>query len=87
MPLNQYLQEFCKTARNEMLSAYDDELNLLKDTYIEKKVSVAFKTTKCQYVEYLIACLIGSSLGINTSPPLNVDVLWKLHLLETKSYR
>ena len=87
MPLKSNSQEFYKATRNEILSACGDEINLLKDAYLEKRVGIAFKTTKRQYVEYLIACLVGTSLGIKISPPLNVDALWHLHVMETKSYR
>ena len=38
-------------------------------------------------MEYLIASLVGSLVGIKISPPLNVVALWRLHLVEAKSYR
>lgn len=39
------------------------------------------------YIQYLIVWVMAHTHGIQTSPPLHVDVMWHLHLLETKSYR
>ena len=38
-------------------------------------------------MEYLIASLVGSLVGIKISPPLNVVALWRLHFVGGKSYR
>jgi hypothetical protein len=88
MPLVPNLQDFYKEIRDDVLRECGDTLALLKYSYdMEKSTAIAFNTTKRQYVEYLIATIVGLSLSIKTSPPLNVAALLKLHLQETKSYR
>jgi hypothetical protein len=74
--------------RDSLLKKFQDDLDRLSEEYDRKSTTnVSFATTKRQYVEYLMAYVVGSILGIKTSPPLNVETLWHIHLLETKSYR
>jgi len=96
-------QNFYQEMRDDVLSEFEQDLNDLNkegsngqshghghghghDDWIEI-VQPQFDKTKQQYIEYLIAYVVGSTLGMKTSPPLNVDLLWHAHLLETASYR
>lgn len=72
--------------RDKLLSEID--FDFLKERYvIQQGNEISFETVKRQYIEYLIAYVVGSSLGTKTYPPLHVEAFWRLHLLETKSYR
>eukprot|EP00550_Attheya_septentrionalis_P008666 CAMPEP_0198294350 /NCGR_PEP_ID=MMETSP1449-20131203/21951_1 /TAXON_ID=420275 /ORGANISM="Attheya septentrionalis, Strain CCMP2084" /LENGTH=259 /DNA_ID=CAMNT_0043994279 /DNA_START=38 /DNA_END=817 /DNA_ORIENTATION=+ len=46
-----------------------------------------WECTVTDYIQYLIAWVVGKNIGTRTSPPFHVDVLWHIHLLETESYR
>ena len=80
-------QDFYKDTRDLVLNQFKQDLDDLHDTYQQKNFHISFNITKRQYIEYLIAHVVGSTLDIKTSPPLNVDALWHSHLLETESYR
>eukprot|EP00978_Attheya_sp_CCMP212_P005127 scaffold11322_cov45-Attheya_sp.AAC.4 len=46
-----------------------------------------WECTVKDYIQYLIAWVVGKNIGTRTSPPFHVDALWHIHLLETESYR
>ena len=87
-------QDFYKELRDDLLFDFEQDFEYLQEVHHDstdweelfgdKYPYFEFQKTKRQYIEYLIACGVGSALGSKTSPPLNVDALWHSHLLETE---
>eukprot|EP00550_Attheya_septentrionalis_P007727 CAMPEP_0198283654 /NCGR_PEP_ID=MMETSP1449-20131203/3224_1 /TAXON_ID=420275 /ORGANISM="Attheya septentrionalis, Strain CCMP2084" /LENGTH=272 /DNA_ID=CAMNT_0043980363 /DNA_START=160 /DNA_END=981 /DNA_ORIENTATION=+ len=70
---------------NDIMSNFN--LDFLKDRYARSGMKTSFANAKKDYIQYLVALVSADALGVETSPPLHVDALWHIHILETKSYR
>lgn len=62
-------------------------LQSLRKAYDSKGFERSFSAAKSDYVEYLVAVVAGKAIGVQISPPLHVDVLWHIHILNTELYR
>lgn len=69
----------------------DDELTNELTSLLQKEfLSIShyeWDTAFKDYIQYLVAWVIGNGLGIKTAPSFHVDILWTMHLVETMSYR
>mmetsp|Transcript_487 Transcript_487/g.678 ORF Transcript_487/g.678 Transcript_487/m.678 type:complete len:320 (+) Transcript_487:93-1052(+) len=63
------------------------DIALLKQVYIQRGYASRWQNALKDYVQYLIVHLVSQKIKINTLPPLHVDALWSIHLVETESYR
>ena len=61
---------------------------LLKHKFMAKGYSAEqWDIASFDYLQYRVAHEIGLALGMQTAPPLHVDTVWQMHLLEeTESY-
>ena len=62
-------------------------LQSLRKAYDSKGFERIFSAAISDYVEYLVAVIAGKAIGVQISPPLHVDVLWHMHILNTELYR
>ena len=76
-----------------VVKAVLDENNLellqpLQSLFQNSKIRhLGWERTVKDYIQYLIAWVVGKNLGTRTSPPFHMDALWHIiHLLETESY-
>lgn len=82
---------------DRVMEQFGQDLDFLKEKYESyTHLSTLFKQGKRHYVEYLVA-LIASLEEYNKElnplpplqllPPVHVDTIWHLHILETERYR
>lgn len=89
MQSNKTLQELYKKTCDEAVLEHFFSLGKILGPVHSREgpKTLSFSKARIQYVEYLIICLVGSSLGIETAPPPHVELLLKFHLQQTESYR
>jgi hypothetical protein len=64
-----------------------NNLDDICESYEAKGMITSFKDVKRQYVEYLIVKVASKAFNKDTMPSLQVEALWRIHLMETENYR
>jgi hypothetical protein len=76
------------TEIRDFILSQDDDIDNLRESYEAKGMITPFLDAKKHYVEYLIVSVAAKAFNNSGMiPPVHVEELWCIHLLETKSYR